>query len=194
MAMARKKQLMDKPYLVVDLEATCDREGIPIRETEIIEIGAVLVDAVSLRPVDELQTFVRPLIHPQLSAFCTELTSIRQEDVVSAPTFPEAIERMRRWLAQRDVLFSSWGEYDRNQLSRERHRHGVTLPWRKAHFNVKTAFAERMRMPACGMAEALAHRGLPLIGTHHRGIHDARNIARLLPFALGVPDPVPDEG
>ena len=33
---------------------------------------------------------------------------------------------------------------------------------------------------------ALAQAGLPLAGTHHRGIDDARNIARLLPFALGA--------
>ena len=31
----------------------------------------------------------------------------------------------------------------------------------------------------------LTELGLPLVGTHHRGIDDARNIARLLPFALG---------
>jgi inhibitor of KinA sporulation pathway (predicted exonuclease) len=27
--------------------------------------------------------------------------------------------------------------------------------------------------------------GLDLVGTHHRGIDDARNIARLLPYCLG---------
>ena len=33
-------------------------------------------------------------------------------------------------------------------------------------------------------AEALAKAGLPLIGTHHRGIDDARNIARLAGLVL----------
>ncbi|MDF2697512.1 MAG: Inhibitor of the KinA pathway to sporulation, putative exonuclease, partial [Labilithrix sp.] len=32
---------------------------------------------------------------------------------------------------------------------------------------------------------ALEHAGLTLEGTHHRGIDDARNIARLLPWLLG---------
>ena len=36
-----------------------------------------------------------------------------------------------------------------------------------------------------GMAGALRRVGLPLVGTHHRGIDDARNIARLLPWVLG---------
>lgn len=175
-----------QPYLVVDLEATCDRTGMPREETEIIEIGAVLVDPVTLEPIGEHQTFVRPRIHPTLSAFCTELTTIRQDDVVHAPTFPEAIEGLRTWLAGRDVLFSSWGEYDRNQLSRERHRHGIRLPWGKGHFNVKAAFAERTGTARCGMAEALARAGIALTGTHHRGLDDARNIAKLLPLALGL--------
>jgi inhibitor of KinA sporulation pathway (predicted exonuclease) len=35
------------------------------------------------------------------------------------------------------------------------------------------------------MAAALRRVGLPLRGTHHRGIDDARNIARLLPWIVG---------
>jgi len=36
-----------------------------------------------------------------------------------------------------------------------------------------------------GMAGALKLCGLPLEGTHHRGIDDARNIARMLPWIVG---------
>ncbi|MGL5075983.1 MAG: 3'-5' exonuclease, partial [Waterburya sp.] len=36
-----------------------------------------------------------------------------------------------------------------------------------------------------GMAGALKLAGIELIGTHHRGIDDARNIAQLLPYMLG---------
>jgi inhibitor of KinA sporulation pathway (predicted exonuclease) len=42
--------------LVVDLEATCDEDHrIPREETEIIEIGAVLVDAERLEPVEDFR-------------------------------------------------------------------------------------------------------------------------------------------
>ena len=62
-------------FLVIDLEATCDEgNAIPREETEIIEIGAVLVNGSSLAPVAEHQTFIRPLRHPKLTPFCTELT------------------------------------------------------------------------------------------------------------------------
>ncbi len=36
-----------------------------------------------------------------------------------------------------------------------------------------------------GMAEALKLCGLKLEGAHHRGIDDARNIARMLPWIVG---------
>ena len=117
-------------YLVIDLEATCDENHrIPRAETEIIEIGAVLVDATSRAPVDEHQTFVRPVRHPTLTPFCTRLTSIRQEDVADAPRFAEAIAGLGRWLAGRRALFSSWGDYDKNQLGREAQLHGLRLPF-----------------------------------------------------------------
>jgi 3'-5' exoribonuclease 1 len=35
------------------------------------------------------------------------------------------------------------------------------------------------------MSEALKLAGIELLGTHHRGIDDARNIARLMPYILG---------
>jgi inhibitor of KinA sporulation pathway (predicted exonuclease) len=36
------------------------------------------------------------------------------------------------------------------------------------------------------MAQALRLAEIELQGTHHRGIDDARNIARLMPFILGI--------
>jgi inhibitor of KinA sporulation pathway (predicted exonuclease) len=173
-------------YLVIDLEATCDeRHRIPREQTEIIEIGAVLVDE-ELRPVDEWQTFVRPVIHPVLTPFCTKLTSIVQAQVETAPLFAEAIARLAAYLAGRTPLFCSWGDYDRAQLAREAARNGVPLPLGEQHFNVKEGFKQRSGdgKPR-GVGQALQYAGLRFEGTAHRGIDDARNIARLLPYALG---------
>lgn len=178
---------METHYLVVDLEATTDRAGFARDQMEIIEIGAVVVEPRRWQVVDEFQTFVRPVIRPVLTAFCTQLTTIRQEDVDEAPLFPEALAALVAWLRWR-VRFASWGAYDRNQMRLDASRHGVDLPsWivRDA-LNVKEAFAERMRCRRMGVAGALRLVGLDLEGTHHRGIDDARNIARLLPHALGA--------
>jgi len=174
-------------YLVVDLEATCDEDHrIPREETEIIEIGAVLVDAATLAPVEELQTFVRPMRHRTLTPFCMRLTTITQADVDAAPRFPEALARVRALVGKRRVQLASWGAYDRNQLERDARRHGVALPFGAGHLNIKDAFARLAgEGRGLGTVAALRRVGLAFEGTHHRGIDDARNIARLLPYALG---------
>lgn len=168
-------------YLVVDLEATCDDTGaIPRAASEIIEIGAVLVDGETLAPVEEFQTFVRPTVHRTLTAFCTGLTTITQADIDTAPTFPEVAPELRAF--GEGALFCSWGAYDRNQLVRDAARHDVPMPLPGRHVNLKETWARTLGGKPTGTSRALARVGLQVIGTHHRGIDDARNIARLLPF------------
>jgi inhibitor of KinA sporulation pathway (predicted exonuclease) len=173
---------------VVDLEATCsDDDKVPKHQMEIIEIGAVMVAAGDLEPVGEFQTFVRPVRHPKLTDFCTKLTSITQAQVDAAPLFPEAMKTFCTWAyGYEEILFCSWGAYDRKQFKQDCLHHHVRYPFGSGHLNVKQAFTKhgRRRKPP-GMAGALRHVGLELVGTHHRGIDDARNIARLLPWALG---------
>lgn len=174
-------------FLVIDLEATCDDGNVvPKHEMEIIEIGAVLVDARTLDAVEDFQTFVTPVRHPRITPFCTSLTSITQPMLEGAPRFAEAIDALRAFIGDRDALFASWGDYDRKQFEQDARHHRVTLPFRGRHWNIKQAFSESLGEPKrYGMSAALARVGLPLVGTHHRGIYDARNIARLLPWALG---------
>lgn len=180
-----------KHYLVIDLEATCDDEHrIPREETEMIEIGAVLCHGETLEPICEFQTFVKPIKHPKLTNFCTYLTSITQEQVENAPTFPGAIRRLETWLQEQNVmgqfLFCSWGDYDKNQFARQERASGIRLPFGYEHLNLKEAFHRRSGdYKKLGTGQALRRVGLPFDGTQHRGIDDARNIAKLLPWCVG---------
>ena len=180
----------DTRYLVVDLEATCDEHhAMPRDETEIIEIGAVLVDGATFEPLDEFQTFVRPLRHPRLTPFCTQLTTITQADVAAAPTFRLVAPKLAAF--GQGALFCSWGGYDKNQLERDAKRAGIRSPLGPRHVNLKEAFARVTGdSREIGNLAAMRRVGLRPTGTHHRGIDDARNIARLLPYVLGrVPVP-----
>ena len=179
-------------YLVIDVEATCDdQDTIPRGESEIIEIGAILVDERSLKVVDEFQTFVRPTRHPRLTPFCIRLTTITQAQVDAAPTFPQAIAQLGAFVRGRDALFCSWGDYDHNQLDRDARRYGLRLPLGRDHWNLKEAFRERAGdKKKLGNGQALQRLGIPHEGTAHRGIHDARDIAKLLPYILGRWSPV----
>lgn len=170
-------------YLVVDLEATCSNDAsLPRHEMEIIEIGAVLQNARTFELEAEFQTFVRPVRHPKLTAFCTELTSITQEEVDAAPLFPEALRSMEEWRSGfEDALFCSWGDYDRFQFLQDCQYHGVEYPFHSGHLNLKEAFSRALNTRRrFGVDGALRKLGLGFEGTHHRGIDDARNIARIV--------------
>ncbi len=176
--------------LVVDLEATCcDSKTIPRYQMETIEIGAVMVSTESLTIVDEFQTFVKPFRHPALTQFCLQLTSITQFQVDTAPTFSNAIELWQTWLSQFDTaIFSSWGDYDRHQLQQDSKHHRIDLPYPVSsnHINLKQMFTTSQQLKKrYGMAQALNLANIPLTGIHHRGIDDARNISKLLPYILG---------
>lgn len=170
-------------YLIVDLEATCcDKNTIPRDAMEIIEIGAVMVDANTLQIVDEFTTFIKPVRYPQLTPFCTELTTITQHDVNSAPLYAEAIQLFKKWFTQyNDFVFCSWGDYDYKQFKQDSNYHKLPFPIGAHHVNIKKVFAEQQNLKkGYGLGLALRHVGLKLKGTHHRGIDDARNMARLM--------------
>ncbi|MGL5064597.1 MAG: exonuclease domain-containing protein [Microcoleus sp.] len=174
-------------YLVLDLEATCcDRASIPSNHMEIIEIGAVMVEAKTLNIIDEFQTFIKPIRHPSLTEFCKSLTSISQKQVDAAPIYPEAIAVFKKWLSgYSNAVFGSWGDFDRKQFQQDSNFHKIPFPIAYPHVNLKKMFSETQGLQKrLGMAKALEMVGLPLEGTHHRGIDDARNIAKLLPYIL----------
>jgi inhibitor of KinA sporulation pathway (predicted exonuclease) len=170
-------------YLIVDLEATCSDDGtVPRQEMEIIEIGAVMQSSRTFEIESEFQTFVRPVRHLELTRFCTELTGITQEQVAGGSPFREAIEAMKQWMDPwGDALFCSWGDYDRNHFLQDCAYHGVAYPFRSGHLNLKAEFARALgQSKKQGIADALRKLGLEFEGSHHRGLDDARNIARIV--------------
>jgi inhibitor of KinA sporulation pathway (predicted exonuclease) len=170
-------------YLIVDVEATCSDDGtVPREEMEIIEIGAVMMNSSTFEIAAEFQTLVRPVRHPQLTAFCMKLTKITDEMLVGAPGFAEAIEAMKAWMYKfDDAMFCSWGDYDRNQFMQDCQYHKIAYPFRSAHLNLKPEFSRSLGLQKkLGVGQALRHLGLEFEGSHHRGLDDARNIARIV--------------
>lgn len=176
-------------FLILDFESTCSDDGsLPRNESEIIEIGAVAVDGQTLEPIGEFQAFIKPKLHPKLTDFCKELTSITQEDVDTAEEFEEVANSLFRFAFLHGVeWWGSWGKYDFNKLNEDvalNNYHSHPLPWE--HFNVKEAFSDRQKLKRrLGLSGALKLAGLTFDGTAHRGIDDAKNIVRLLPYIVG---------
>ena len=97
---------MTSYFLIVDLEATCSNDGsIPSQEMEIIEIGAVILNRSTWQIDSEYQQFIKPVRHPNLTKFCTELTTITQQNIDYVPTFPEVIPEFKQWI---DLYIDGW--------------------------------------------------------------------------------------
>jgi inhibitor of KinA sporulation pathway (predicted exonuclease) len=130
---------------------------------------------------------VRPA-HSTVGPYCTALTTLTQEEVErEGIALSEACALLREVYRSRTRPWASYGDYDRLQLERECRRKGVAYPFGSRHLNVKTLFALAHALPReVPLDEALRLRGFPLEGTHHRGLDDAWNIARLLSELLGT--------
>lgn len=185
-------------YIVVDLEATCwERTEHDDGAMEIIEIGAVEFESASGVVSREFSAFVRPVQHPKLSKFCSALTHIRQRDVDSARIFPKTLAMSLDWIGSGGFTFGSWGQYDLNQFRKDCTRHKIQMPTAlERHVNIKYLFCDRfgIRRTKATVMGALRHLGLRFEGTHHRGVDDARNIAKiariLLPYSMHVTGPL----
>lgn len=178
----------DMRYIIVDLEATCWEGDFPRDNMEIIEIGAVELLSAKGPISRQFCEFVRPVHKPVLSDYCTKLTSITQNDVTLASTFPSVFQRFVDWVGADPFIFGSWGAFDLKQLKRDCVRHNMIFPLAfEQHSNIKRVYAKFRHIPPCPMTQALQFEGLPLEGVHHRGIDDARNIAKLVMAVLGKP-------
>jgi inhibitor of KinA sporulation pathway (predicted exonuclease) len=167
--------------LVIDVESTCWQGDPPKgQDHEIIEIGLCVLDVATGQRLENPSILVRPE-HSKVSSYCTQLTTLTQQDVDGGMPFPEACHRLQQRYHSRQRLWASYGDYDRRQFQRECSAHGIDYPFGDGHLNVKSLVAVvnnlRHETP---LDEAMAMYGFPLEGTHHRGADDAWNIARIL--------------
>ncbi|WP_433517645.1 exonuclease domain-containing protein [Nonomuraea sp. CA-143628] len=166
---------------VVDVEATCwEGQPPPGQVSEIIEIGLTVVDLRAGERLAKHRLLVRPA-RSRVSPFCTELTGLTQTEVDGGLPFAEACRALAARHQTALLPWASWGDYDRNQFTRQCHQTGTEYPFCRRHTNAKVAFTVSnglRRRP--GMAQALMMAGLPLEGRHHRGDDDAWNIAALV--------------
>lgn len=166
-------------YCIVDLEATC-WEGAEknSKVSEIIEIGAVITDH-EFNIIGEFDEFIRPVLNPILSNFCTQLTSIKQHDIDNADGFKEVMQDFSNWLKSSSIVeFYSWGNYDKNQLLKDCVSHKIMYPFIN-HVNLKNLIANKRKTKPAGLGKTLEQLGLQFIGTPHRGIDDVRNMVRV---------------
>ena len=168
--------------LVVDIESTCLEGGFPPKgqANDIIEVGLCSLDLATGRRLGKVSILVRPE-RSTVGPFCTQLTTLTQEQVAAGVAFKDACKRLEEEFQAPQRLWASYGDYDRRQFEKQCRDVGVRYPFGPSHLNVKTLFAAaRGLREEVGLPQAVALSGLALEGTHHRGHDDAWNVAAVL--------------
>lgn len=165
-------------FIILDLEATCwdnDRS----KQNEIIEIGAVKINS-KKEIVEEFQAFIKPVINTELSDFCKSLTHIKQSDVDSSKSFKEVLEDFEEFIGNEEYLLCSWGFYDKSQFEKDCNLHKLNTDWLKNHISLKHQHQSLNKLQkGMGLGGAIRKEGFVFEGTAHRGIDDAKNIAKI---------------
>lgn len=173
--------------VVVDLEATCWKGHPPEGQTsQIIEVGVCLLDIKTHKISNKRGILVSPT-KSEVSPFCTELTTITQDMLDrQGVSLKRACDILVNEYNSKKRVWASFGDYDRRMFELDCKAHGIKYPFGKKHLNVKTIFSLKAQLGGeAGMARALETMKEPLEGTHHRGVDDAYNIAKILRYCLG---------
>ncbi|WP_316842599.1 3'-5' exonuclease [Pedobacter gandavensis] len=169
--------------IIVDLEATCWELGnnYQKQQSEIIEIGICKLNTATGKVTASEGILIKP-VNSEISEFCTRLTSITPQMIEEQGiSLTEAINILEERYNSQHLTWASYGGYDKTMLTEQCIKFGIPYPMSSHHINVKVLFSEQHRLSkGIGMARALRKLNLPIEGTHHRGVDDAKNIAKIL--------------
>ncbi|XP_034230803.1 ERI1 exoribonuclease 3-like [Thrips palmi] len=178
-----------KYFLVVDFEATCDDAFIP--DMEIIEFPCFKVNANTFETLDTFHMYVRPVIRPILTPFCTSLTGIHQDMVDDKLTFPEVLDKFLAWVNASDVdlrtphpnsCFVTCGDWDfMKMLPNQCKLSGTPIPqFMTSWINIKKSFLNATGLYPHGIKDMLRQLNLQHEGRLHSGIDDCKNIIKIM--------------
>ena len=176
---------MGRDFFVVDLEFTqyTKPTGRPRAFfSEIIEIGAVRVDAATHDITGEIQDFVKPHFFPKQAAEGMAFCMITEEDMKSAISFAEMIEKIKALYTPGESLFVTWGEADYQVIGEGCRWHKMDHPILPGDcLDLAAAYKQlKGERRTTGLKQAAGELGVDADGLWHTAHADALNTARVL--------------
>ena len=168
-------------FIIYDIEATCWEGRPPGMQQETIEIGAVRVTPYG-EVLDAFSRLIKPVIHPQLSHFCRQLTRIDQQEINRARDFSRVAQDFQDFIGvqHEDYVLASWGDFDLYQLEKDCDLHRMEEDWLYPHINLKKQYQQIRGLPKPrGLQSAVKHEGFEFQGEAHRALTDARNTVKI---------------
>jgi ERI1 exoribonuclease 3 len=181
-------------FLVLDLEATCDKPVQP-NPVEIIEFPVLVVNSSTFAIEGQFHSYVKPKIHPELSPFCVDLTGIIQDMVDKSPSFETVFKQFDHWVKNETGLmcpetervlkpftFVTCGNWDlQMMLPDECGRNKLRIPhYMRSYINLKKSFAEATGHWPKSFKTMLEQMSIQPVGRFHSGIDDCTNTVTLL--------------
>lgn len=188
LTMAGLKEQNFDYFLVLDFEATCDKNDKPVPQ-EIIEFPVLKVNGKTFAIDDRFHQYVQPEVHKELTQFCTELTGIIQDQVDGRPHIKETLQSFHEWMKSQNLLnpnvssvFVTCGDWDlKTMLPHQCKYFNIDIPdYFKKWINIKKPFCDVTGTYTKGMMPMLDMLNIRHEGRLHSGIDDCLNIARIL--------------
>ncbi|AHA06758.1 exonuclease [Bacillus toyonensis] len=150
--------------------------------SEIVDIGAVKIEASTMKVIGEFSELVKP--GARLTRHTTKLTGITKKDLIGVEKFPQIIEKFIQFIGE-DSVFISWGKEDYHFLSHDCTLHGLECPCmeKDSRFDLqKFVFQayEELFEHTPSLQSAVEQLGLTWEGKQHRALADAENTANIL--------------
>jgi len=186
----RRTKQKFKYLAIIDFEATC-MENEFINPQEIIEFPVHVLNSVDSSTKARFHHYVKPIHHPKLTDFCTNLTGITQEVVDLGKTFAEVWYEFREFmefhgLTERNTLFCISGDWDLKTMWPNQARLvGLgTPPYFECWCNIKVLCGNEFAQLPKNIIQLLDMFGLKHVGHHHSGIDDVENIRNCVKYML----------
>lgn len=149
--------------------------------SEIVDIGAVKIEASTMKVIGEFSELVKP--GARLTRHTTKLTGITKKDLIGVEKFPQIIEKFIQFIGE-DSVFISWGKEDYHFLSHDCTLYGLECPCmeKDSRFDLqKFVFQayEELFEHTPSLQSAVEQLGLTWEGKQHRALADAENTANI---------------
>ena len=174
-----------KNYLLVDFEFTNYNRlvGRPSAFfSEIIEIGAVLLDGESFKEIARYQSFVKPRFFPKQAKDSMEFCMITEKDMKKAAEFPDLVKKMAEMYKAGETYCVAWGDSDYKVLDTACKRYKIENPIK---FEDDLDLAEAYKLMkgdnyTTGLKAATEEQNVDTAGLWHTAFDDANNTGKLL--------------
>ena len=165
--------------------------GGPGEHKEIIQIGAVILDAATLQERRAFSVLIRPVLNPVLSEYLVDLTGITNERLAAEGVdFATGVTRFVELVGPRPL--HAYGRDDRI-IAANAQRLGKPKLWPNLPTTNLKEWLLKVGIPLAGVhsGNLAAHVGATSQGVAHNALVDSRSLAEAVRYlvAKGAPNP-----